>query len=198
MRVLVNVDDLNLDDFVNLTGHKLVLLKNNQFVTLDCDREALSKLIQDSIIPDQPFIVPEQIFYQVAPDYIGSAYTINESSFHVENDTAVITGLITDDGNRSGSYSLRDCIQANKEDPDTFMIPNKDDLAKLEIDKYVKLIFIQDDTGHTERMWVCIKEINLETDSYIGQLDNDPFNLPSVKCGDIINFESKHIAGVLE
>lgn len=87
-------------------------------------------------------------------------------------------------------YYLENAFELNKEYPDTFKIPPQKEIDSLKDGDYVKLIFAEENTA-AERMWVKITEIN--GDNFIGILDNDPYGLKSVKCGDKIVFKTENI-----
>ncbi|WP_297204001.1 DUF2314 domain-containing protein [uncultured Brachyspira sp.] len=87
-------------------------------------------------------------------------------------------------------YYLENAFELNKEYPDTFKIPSKKEINSLKTDDYVKLIFTEENAV-PERMWVKITNIN--GDNFRGILDNDPYNLKSVKCGDEIVFKTENI-----
>lgn len=87
-------------------------------------------------------------------------------------------------------YTLLDGIKQNELFPETFKIPSKYDIAKLQVGEHVKLCF-QEEGKTSERMWVKLTKI--DGDKFEGKLDNDPFNLESIECGDKVSFNSKHI-----
>ena len=72
-------------------------------------------------------------------------------------------------------YSLDNGEELNLEAPETFWIPPRDQRENILPGELVKLIFriYVDDEQHVERMWVIVKERNM--DGYIGALDNDPY-----------------------
>ena len=82
-----------------------------------------------------------------------------------------------------------DAVQKNKEHPDTFNIPSKVELDKMEEGFHIKV-------GHNgERFWAIVSSIE-ESGSIYATVDNDlvreqPFNL-----GDKILVERRHILDV--
>lgn len=67
-------------------------------------------------------------------------------------------------------------------------------LDLLRINDYVQLRFIGHDpigVQHSERMWVKINEINDET--FIGELENDPAFIANLPCGQILTFRKENI-----
>lgn len=94
-------------------------------------------------------------------------------------------------------YTLEDAVEFHEAYPRTFIIPSQAEIDALTEGMLVKLIFIlntpQDGCG-AERMWVEITE--RKGDSFWGILDNDPRYIKSVKAGDIVRFESNHIAAI--
>ncbi|ADG71726.1 DUF2314 domain-containing protein [Brachyspira murdochii] len=87
-------------------------------------------------------------------------------------------------------FYLENAFELNKEYPDTFKIPPQKEIDSLKLDDYVKLIFTEENAV-PERMWVKITNIN--GDNFTGILDNDPYCLKSVKCGDKIVFKTENI-----
>ena len=99
--------------------------------------------------------------------------------------------------NAEKDYTLEDAVELNEAYPRTFIIPSQAEKDALTVGMLVKLIFIlntpQDGCG-AERMWVEITERNGNT--FSGILTNDPRYIESIKAGDIITFESNHIAAI--
>lgn len=93
------------------------------------------------------------------------------------------------------SYKLVDGIKQNKLHPDTFEIPTKKEIGEVKLGQYVKLGFIEEGSP-PERMWVMVDSI--KGDKFRGFLNNNPFIISSIKCGDVVVFESKHILSIFE
>lgn len=82
-----------------------------------------------------------------------------------------------------------DAVQKNKEHPDTFQIPSKEDLDKMEEGFFVKV-------GHNgERFWTEITSIE-ESGTIFGRVDNDLVYEHPFKYNDKIMFEKRHILDV--
>lgn len=47
---------------------------------------------------------------------------------------------------------------------------------------------------NAERMWVKIT--NIESGNFTGILNNDPYYLKSIRCGDTITFKAENIAAI--
>ena len=96
-------------------------------------------------------------------------------------------------------YVLEDVIEKNIENPRKFIIPTDDEIDKLKVGNSVRLIFKmhtpQEDGCQAERMWVTITKIKDNT--FFGELENTPYYLKSIKCGDIIEFKKANIATVI-
>ncbi|QZI85803.1 hypothetical protein CPT_Summit_152 [Stenotrophomonas phage Summit] len=96
-------------------------------------------------------------------------------------------------------YTLKDCQQMHKEHPETFEVPSQQELHQLQAGDFVKLIFVNAKSPNTpnERMWVKVTKVGM--DGGHGELNNDPvFYHPSqLKCDDRVDFELKHVAGIL-
>ena len=94
-------------------------------------------------------------------------------------------------------YLLDDCVELNRKYPETFEIPTEEEKLNIESGDFVKLVFINPDKKagdgmpEAERMWVRV------TVDGVGVLDNDPV-VVNLKCGDIIEFEDKHIASIMK
>lgn len=94
---------------------------------------------------------------------------------------------------RKPKYILTDCEEMNRSHPTTFYVPS--DLEKQDLlNKSVKLIFSDPVTGHCERLW--IKVLDKEQHMYGGVLDNCPIFL-NMKVGQIVLFETKHVADII-
>lgn len=91
-------------------------------------------------------------------------------------------------------YTLIDGEEMNKQHSDTFEIPHKLRILNLKENQYVKLGF-QEEGKKTERMWVLITKIN--DDNFEGTLDNEPFNLETIRHNDTVKFNSKHILSTM-
>jgi len=91
-------------------------------------------------------------------------------------------------------YTLVDAKKKNIEHPNSFEIPSKAEINSLKSGDYVKLIF-EEEGANSERMWVKIMSIG--NDNFHGVLMNDPFNLTSIKDGDLVVFNSKNIIEVI-
>lgn len=87
-------------------------------------------------------------------------------------------------------YALLDAKERNKKYPDTFHIPSNDDLSYLRSGDYAKLCF-EEEGNAPERMWV--KVMSVSGDNFQGMLDNEPIGLETIKYGDIVLFNSRHI-----
>lgn len=92
-------------------------------------------------------------------------------------------------------YELEDAHERNRQYPITFEIPSSMAVAKLKRGDFAKLIFKTNDPWvESERMWVLIHSKN--GDKFSGELNNDPV-FTNIECGAKIEFEARHIAGVL-
>jgi len=93
-------------------------------------------------------------------------------------------------------YTLGDGVAQNKKHPRTFEIPPAIERCNLRPGDFAKLWFEDAATGFVERMWVQIKSVGTDG-TYVGALNNNPVQLTSVKCDDIVTFEPKHVIGVI-
>ncbi|TFW28878.1 immunity protein Imm33 domain-containing protein [Massilia horti] len=93
------------------------------------------------------------------------------------------------------SWWLTDAAESQRHYPYTFYKPSKATISKLHVGSLVKLIFEFDqpdpDGLSAERMWVTLTEI--DGDRFKGELDNEPFYLKTLKLGDPVEFEERHI-----
>ena len=82
--------------------------------------------------------------------------------------------------------NLNDAQQLHQQYPETFDVPPDIALAYIEPGDLVKLCFTD-----TERMWVLVESVTptvLE-----GRLSNTPFFLDSLRPGDLVTFERRHV-----
>ena len=93
------------------------------------------------------------------------------------------------------SWKLDNAKDVQKEFPYTFYKPSEEIISKLKVGDIVKLIFSfesdEPNVPRAERMWVIIQSINSE--SYVGTLDNDPYHIKDIKAGDRVDFRKEHI-----
>ena len=78
--------------------------------------------------------------------------------------------------------------------PYTYDMPWPEELAALEQGDGAKAIFREIAGGRkygAERMWVLVERI--EQGFIVGQLDNDPLDMPSIKCGDPVRIPLTHV-----
>jgi len=93
-----------------------------------------------------------------------------------------------------GRYGIDDPRLIHKESPYTFFLPSDDRINSIEPSDLVKIIFRGLPAGKkhdAERMWVRIT--NISGNNIIGILDNDPLDIPQLKCGDEVQFHFFHI-----
>lgn len=106
--------------------------------------------------------------------------------------------LINIIGRNKPEFHLENAIEKNIEFPRTFLIPNQEEIEKLDIGNLVKLIFVmespQKNGCRAEKMWTKIT--NKQNGVFTGVLDNEPYYLKSIKVGDIITFKAENIAGI--
>ena len=94
-------------------------------------------------------------------------------------------------------YNLRDSEQTAKENPLTFIIPTKEKRDNVKVGQYAKVCFEFGGTRRAERMWVEVT--SSANGKYTGFLDNEPaFNEDLISYRDKVEFESKHIMGILD
>lgn len=96
-----------------------------------------------------------------------------------------------------GRYELEDPRPIAAAAPYTFFLPSPEMIAAVEAGDSVKLIFRGIPASPhwgAERMWVTVTEIGPQ--AWAGTLDNDPDDLPQLKCGDEIRFEPHHIINI--
>ncbi len=90
---------------------------------------------------------------------------------------------------------LGDAEALNRESPNSFFIPPKERRENLVRGDSAKLVFHFEPTAPdagAERMWVDV----VETDPYVGELLNQPRYIRSLKRGDLVAFEPKHVASI--
>ena len=98
---------------------------------------------------------------------------------------------------RENTYELDDPRPIARSAPYTYFIPTKDDLNAVNVGENVQLIFrpIPNNRKYgAERMWVDVIEIHGE--KLIGELMNDPYDIPQLTRGDQIEFDRFHIISI--
>lgn len=96
-------------------------------------------------------------------------------------------------------YKLDNVIKRHEENPNTFWIPSKEQIERIEVGDYAHLIFVpQNEELMTERMWVEIYAIDIVNgvNSYRGRLANEPMNI-QIEIGDRVVFKDEHIMNIL-
>ncbi|QSX33765.1 DUF2314 domain-containing protein [Shewanella avicenniae] len=95
-------------------------------------------------------------------------------------------------------YTLDNGEEINREYPETFWMPPRDERESLLPGEIVKLIFriSLEESLHVERMWVVVEERN--GDSYVGVLDNDPYCTTELRAGASIEFCPEHVIQIYE
>lgn len=94
-------------------------------------------------------------------------------------------------------YTLEDAEKRQVEHPDSFSIPDKTIREGLSQGDIVKLIFLtRRDDVVAERLWVEV--IGRNKDKYTGRIDNEPEYLDSLKAGDLVTFEPRHVSSMWE
>ncbi len=93
------------------------------------------------------------------------------------------------------SWKLEDAQKLSEEFPYTLSKPSKEAIEPLEKGHKVKLIFNfkSDDPEipSTEQLWVEI--LLVQYNKLLGQLEDNPKYIQDLKCGEIIEFEERHI-----
>ncbi|SLN46827.1 hypothetical protein ROA7450_02307 [Roseovarius albus] len=96
------------------------------------------------------------------------------------------------------AYTLEDPRPRAKENPYPFFLPSPAELAGVGQEDYVKILFrsTQPEPEYdAERMWVIVSE--RDGDDLIGQLDNDPSDIPGLSAGDVVRFNVHHILSII-
>ena len=86
-------------------------------------------------------------------------------------------------------YYLIDCELRNKQFPDSFFLPEHNEIASIKPGDCVQLIF-----NDKERMWVQVT--HRDKDNFEGTLSSFPLIIDTVQFGDIITFKTKYICQV--
>ena len=87
------------------------------------------------------------------------------------------------------TYHLVDAVQRSMSSPN-FFVPTEEARMSLCRGDMVKLLF-----ANKEKMWVLVKEVESKG-RYIGELRNHPVVIDTVRYGDTIHFEARHIADI--
>ncbi|MCB1030918.1 MAG: DUF2185 domain-containing protein [Acidimicrobiales bacterium] len=115
----------------------------------------------------------------------------SEVSESVENSTQDV--VVPED------WGLLDAQSQHEAFPDGFPIPSLDERSELRTGDLVRLVFVLDpppESGpNAERMWVEVRVANPDG-SYQGWLTNQPKVITSLKPSAVIEFDSRHVAGI--
>ena len=93
---------------------------------------------------------------------------------------------------------LEDAEELHAQYPITFSIPRRSDRLGISPGQTVKLMFRVPEAERArvgaERMWVAVREASGGV--YTGQLDNEPRFITTLKLGDLVRFEARHILAI--
>ncbi|MEM6503300.1 MAG: DUF2314 domain-containing protein [Cyanobacteria bacterium P01_C01_bin.89] len=105
-------------------------------------------------------------------------------------------------------WSLEDCHKAHQDHPETFEVPNVQEVEMCREGDLLRLHFLTWGYGdqdvsdeeaasmpRAERMWVEVCQI-LSGRCFRGHLTNQPQCIKSLNPGDIIEFEARHVAQI--
>ena len=99
-------------------------------------------------------------------------------------------------------WELESAEERHAQAPDTFLIPDQEERANLQVNQRVQLLFLfmvaaSDGTPEIqcEKMWVTIERAS--QGRYQGKLNSRPVSSGSVAPGDQISFGPQHVASVL-
>lgn len=90
-------------------------------------------------------------------------------------------------------WKLGSGVESNRKYPDTFWIPDVSERENVQPGNYVRLMFLMRD-GWGERMWVEVTERTRQ--GYLGELSNQPYGIPKLGCGDLVEFGAEHIIDI--
>lgn len=93
--------------------------------------------------------------------------------------------------------TLIDGEEMNRLHPATFEIPPKAERDNIRPGAFVKVGFSEQGINGNERMWVQVQG-RRDDGGYFGLLNNDPVVMRSIKCDDRVDFEARHVLGILE
>lgn len=91
------------------------------------------------------------------------------------------------------NLNLLDCVERNRENPETFYVPPPEEIERVGPGDHCKLIFIGSELN--ERMWVFVTA--REDGGFVGTLANNPLQ-SDWNFGDVVRFRPEHIADILE
>ena len=96
-----------------------------------------------------------------------------------------------------GRYRINDPRPTAAAAPYTYYLPSENELLAVAPGDVVQIIFESipaSEKWGAERMWVIVTAIDGE--DMIGTLDNDPFDMPQLKHGDVVSFQRRHIIDI--
>lgn len=95
------------------------------------------------------------------------------------------------------TYKLLNVQLEHKKYPKVYEVPTKKQISGVKVGDNIKLCFeLIKPEGNicAERMWVEVVQVN--KNSFVGTLNNDPLVITDIKYLDLIEFESKHIMSI--
>ncbi len=96
-----------------------------------------------------------------------------------------------------GSYIIDDPNPIAEGAPYTYFLPTENELLALQPGDAVKLVFRSRPPGlewDAERMWVELSAV--DGGLLQGTLDNDPFDMPQLKAGDVVSFRRADVIAI--
>jgi hypothetical protein len=95
------------------------------------------------------------------------------------------------------AYAIGDAYAMHIAYPDTFALPDPQDIRGLHVGDFAKLDFILGTVPeqHVERMWVRIADVG-DGCTFTGILDNEPLVMGALHAGEEIKFSAAHITGI--
>lgn len=97
-------------------------------------------------------------------------------------------------------YQLTDGQDMHQRHPDTFGVPNDEELAALRVGDFVKLGFQSDDDEEPgERMWVEVTDLPIAVDFgsiHVGRLANQPVVYTHLRPDMAIAFQLRHVLAI--
>ncbi|HEV2866399.1 MAG TPA: DUF2185 domain-containing protein [Allosphingosinicella sp.] len=94
-------------------------------------------------------------------------------------------------------FTLDDPRENARDAPYTYFLPSGEELAAIEPDDQVKLVFRSvppSDRWDAERMWVTVEDAN--GDHLQGRLDNEPSDMPLLAVGAPVSFQRHHVVAI--
>jgi uncharacterized protein YegJ (DUF2314 family) len=99
---------------------------------------------------------------------------------------------------KDNNWKLEDAQKLSNEFPNKFSKPLKEAVEPLEKGNKAKLVFKlnNDDPDSSKEEYLWVEILLVQNNKFLGQLEDNPKYIQNLKCGEIIEFEERHILDI--